>query len=98
MEGKPSLKKGDLDDKSDVNLNEVLKWLRDDVEWLRKHSKQTHLGKYFMDRVKGLRASIYGCSVLIAGLKQEDLELRVKELEETIKNGVVIPGEEKPKR
>lgn len=83
---------------SDVDLTEVLKWLKEDIKYLRKHSKQGHMGKHFLDRVKGIRASIYGCSVLISGLKQEDLELRVKELEETVRNGVVIPDEQKPKR
>ncbi len=46
-------------------------------------------------RVKLLRASIYGCSVLLSGLKDEELELRVVELEEKLKNGVLIPVEKR---
>jgi len=50
-------------------------------------------------RVKLLRAAIYGYSVVLSGLKDEELELRVLELEEKLKNGVLIPKpEEKKKR
>lgn len=44
-------------------------------------------------RVKLLRAAIYGYSVIMSGLKDEELELRVIELENKLKNGVVIPRE-----
>jgi hypothetical protein len=43
-------------------------------------------------RVKLLRAAIYGYSVVLSGLKDEELELRVLELEEKLKNGVLIPS------
>jgi hypothetical protein len=50
-------------------------------------------------RVKLLRAAIYGYSVVLSGLKDEELEIRVVELEEKLKNGVLIPKpEEKRKR
>jgi hypothetical protein len=50
-------------------------------------------------RVKLLRAAIYGYSVMLSGLKDEELEIRVMELEEKLKNGVLIPKlEEKKKR
>lgn len=49
-------------------------------------------------RVQLYRAAIHGYSTLLSGLKDEELEQRVKELEETIKDGVVIPGEQKSKR
>lgn len=32
------------------------------------------------------------CKTILYGLKDEDLELRVTELEETVREGVVIPG------
>jgi len=48
-------------------------------------------------RVKLLRAAIYGYSVLLSGLKDEELELRVMELEEKLKNGVLIPKPEEKK-
>ena len=49
-------------------------------------------------RVKLLRAAIYGYSVLLSGLKDEELELRVMELEEKLKNGVLIPKPEEKKK
>ena len=97
VEGKPGLNKGDSEHELDVKRNEVLQWLKDDVDWLRKHSKQKYMGKNFMLRVHGIRASIYGCSTLLSGLKDEELELRVRELEEKIKDAVVIPNESKEK-
>ena len=42
-------------------------------------------------RVHLLRASIYGYLVLLSGLKDEELELRVLELEDKIKNSIIIP-------
>jgi len=45
-------------------------------------------------RVKLFRASIYGYSVLLSGLKDEELELRVLELENRLKGGVLIPVEQ----
>ena len=41
-----------------------------------------------------LRGAIYGYSVMLSGLKDEELELRVMELEEKLKNGVLIPKPE----
>ncbi len=50
-------------------------------------------------RVKLLRATIYGYSVVLSGLKDEELEIRVMEFEEKLKNGILIPKpEEKNKR
>lgn len=41
-------------------------------------------------RVTLLRAAIYGYSALLSGLKEEELELRIVELEETLKDGILI--------
>jgi hypothetical protein len=49
-------------------------------------------------RVKLLRAAIYGYSVVLSGLKDEELELRVLELEEKLKNAVLIPKSEEKKK
>ena len=49
-------------------------------------------------RVKLLRAAIYGYSVVLSGLKDEELELRVLELEEKLKNSIMIPKPEEPKK
>ena len=45
-------------------------------------------------RVRLLRAAIYGYSVLLSGLKDDELEIRLDELEEKLKNGVLIPKTE----
>ena len=42
-------------------------------------------------RVNLLRGAIYGYSVMLSGLKDEELELRVMEFEEKLKNGILIP-------
>lgn len=44
-------------------------------------------------------AQIYNqlCRTVLYGLKDEELELRVLELEEKLKNGVVVPVEAKNK-
>ena len=49
-------------------------------------------------RVKLLRAAIYGYSVMLSGLKDEELELRVLELEEKLKNSIMIPKPEESKK
>lgn len=46
-------------------------------------------------RVNLLRAAIYGYSVMLSGLKNEELEFRIIELEEKLKNGVLIPLEQR---
>ena len=46
-------------------------------------------------RVTLCRAAIYGYSVMLSGLKDEELELRIIELEEKLKNGVLIPLEQR---
>ena len=75
-----------------VNRNMVLQWLKEDIEFLRKKARNKNPIKNPI-RLKLLRASIYGCSVLLSGLKDEEVELRVIELEEKLKNGVLIPVE-----
>ena len=79
-----------------VNRNMVLHWLKEDIAFLRKMARSKNPIKNPV-RVKLLRASIYGCSVLLSGLKDEELELRILELEEKLKDGVLIPVESKKK-
>ncbi len=76
-----------------INRNMILQWLKEDIEFLRKKARCKNPIKNPI-RVKLLRASIYGCSVLLSGLKDEELELRIVELEEKLKNGVLIPVEQ----
>jgi hypothetical protein len=79
-----------------VNRNMILQWLKEDIAFLRKMARNKNPIKNPI-RVKLLRASIYGCSVLLSGLKDEELELRILELEEKLKDGVLIPIEKKKK-
>ena len=48
-------------------------------------------------RVKLFRAAIYGYSVQLSALKDQELELRVRDLEEKVRGGVVIPNDFKKK-
>jgi hypothetical protein len=82
----------------DVKRDTILSWLKQDIGWLRKHSRQKYLGKDFLKRVKGLRASIHGCSIYLSALKNEELEFQVKQLEEMIENGIVIPNDPSAKK
>ena len=75
-----------------VNRNIVLQWLKEDIAYLRKMARNKNPIKNPI-RVKLLRASIYGCSVLLSGLKDEELELRIENLENKLKDGVLIPLE-----
>ena len=67
-----------------------LKGICDQLESWAKSSKPV-----LPIRVKLLRAAIYGYSVVLSGLKDEELELRVMELEEKLKNGILIPKEDR---
>ena len=77
-----------------VNRKMILQWLKEDIEFLRYKARCKNPIKNPI-RVKLLRTSIYGCSVLLSGLKDEELELRIVELEEKLKNGVLIPVEKR---
>ena len=87
-------KNGFLKSNEFVNRNMVLHFLKEDIEFLRYMARCKNPIKNPI-RVKLLRASIYACSVLLSGLKDEELELRVLELEEKLKNGVLIPIEKR---
>ena len=91
---KRSLKNSFLKSNEVVNRNLILQWLKEDIEFLREKARCKNPIKNPI-RVKLLRASIYGCSVLLSGLKDEELEIRVLELEEKLKNGVLIPVEKR---
>lgn len=45
-------------------------------------------------RVKLYRCAIYGYSVMLNAMKDEELEMRVERLEEIVQKGVVIPVEQ----
>lgn len=60
--------------------NDVLTWLKEDVEWLRQKGKQRASLKSSI-KVSLLRASIYGCSVLLQGMKDTEIDTLTKEVE-----------------
>ena len=93
LNSEKSVKKGFFEINEIVNRNMVLQWLKEDISFLRKMARSKNPIKNPI-RVKLLRASIYGCSVLLSGLKDEELEIRIVELEEKLKNGVLIPVEQ----
>lgn len=63
-----------------VNRNMVLQWLKEDVDFLRKKARCKNPIKNPI-RVKLLRASIYGCSVLLQGMKEAELDKLMDEIE-----------------
>lgn len=79
---------------------EVLSRLWQNAEWLneRIHLKQLKVNGALRQRVYMIQVQSGVCKVILAGLKDEELEQRVKALEELIENGVVIPNEQKPKK
>ena len=66
-------------DASKIDRNVVLAWLEQDVKWLREKARSDYPGRS-MIRVQLLRASIYGCSVLLTGLKDVEIEEILKEI------------------
>jgi hypothetical protein len=64
-----------------VDRNIILRWLKEDIEYLRHKAKNDNPGKSTM-RVQLLRASIYGCSVLLSGMKDVELDRLMEEIEE----------------
>ena len=93
VNGKKSRNNASSNSNDIVNRNMILQWLKEDIEFLRKKARSKNPIKNPI-RVKLLRASIYACSVLLSGLKDEELELRITELEDKLKNGVLIPVEQ----
>lgn len=75
---------------------DVLALLWRNAAWLDKqiHKKQLKISNALKQRVYMVQVQSGVCKALIYGLKDEELELRVKELEETIRKGVVIPVEQ----
>lgn len=88
--GKPSLKKGSTVPDNTIDRNQVLSWLKEDVAWLRKKMRNDNPIKNPI-RVRLARASIYGCSVLLSGLKDTELDDLMKEIEK-IKEHIGMMG------
>lgn len=79
---------------------DVLSLLWQNAEWLneRIHKQRIKFTPVMGKRVWMIQVQSGVCKVILSGLKDEELEQRVKALEELIKNGVVIPGEQKLKK
>ena len=79
---------------------DVLALLWKNAEWLNEkiHKRQLKINQALRQRVYMVQVQSGVCKTIFGGLKDEELELRVKALEEIIEEGVVIPGEPKPKR
>lgn len=84
-----SCSRGSSQSEKCVSRTEILRILNEDVAWLRAHARNK---RRFKDplKIQLLRASIYGCSVMLSGLKDEELELRVLDLETKLKEGILI--------
>jgi len=63
----------------------ILKWLSEDTKQLRAWARQPHTIKSPI-RVHLLRASIYGCSVMLQALHDEELDELAAEIEEIKKH------------
>ena len=79
---------------------DVLSRLWKNAEWLNDkiHLKQLKVNGALRQRVYMVQVQSGVCKVILSGLKDEELEQRVKALEDLIENGVVIPGEQKSKK
>jgi len=75
-----SVENGSTNSDNIVDRKEVLQWLREDVEWLRKKARNDNPIKNPI-RVKLMRASIYGCSVLLQALKDVEIDVLMGEIE-----------------
>ncbi|MHA2323768.1 MAG: hypothetical protein ACXACB_00080 [Promethearchaeota archaeon] len=66
-------------------------------KWLKKRidNRQTQVTPALKYRVYMATVECQICKTLLYGLKDEELEIRIKELEEKLINGVLIPLEDK---
>jgi hypothetical protein len=93
---KEAIRGGKMESKNVPKREEVLCSLKSICNQLEVWAKSSK--PVLPIRVKLLRAAIYGYAVLLSDLKDEELELRVLELEEKLKNSIMIPKPEEPKK
>ena len=76
--------------------HEVLSLLWKNAQWLDEkiHKKQLKLNDALKQRVYMVQVQNSLCKSILYGLKDEELESRIKELEKTLENCVVIPRHE----
>ena len=78
------LENASLNSNRTINRDVILQWLKEDIEFLRKKARCKNPIKNPI-RVKLLRASIYGCSIILQALKDKEIEDLTEEIEK-IKN------------
>jgi hypothetical protein len=74
------------EEKADQKIDRalILSWLKQDVQYLRKKGYDDNPGRN-TTRISYLRASIYGCSVMLQALKDkeiDDLAVEVEKIKE----------------
>ena len=81
---------------SNFDRYEVLSLLWKNAQWLDEkiHKRQLKLNDVLKQRVYMVQVQSGLCKAILYGLKDEELEFRVVELEEKLKNGVLIPHEQ----
>ena len=81
------------------NRTEVLEFLWQRRKWLTEKidNQQTQFNEKLEAKRKLINTECHLCQTIIQGLIDQELELRVKELEEKLANGVLIPKHEQPK-
>jgi len=74
---------------------DVLSLLWKNAQWLDKkvHKKQLKINGALRQRVYMVQVQNSLCKSILYGLKDEELELRLIELEKKIENAVIIPKE-----
>lgn len=90
------LSKSSRDSEPTINLDMIPAKIYECVKWLQKQARQTKCVAPV--KIQAMRGAIYGYSVMVQALKDSELELKVRELQGIIENGVVIPGEQEPKK
>jgi len=93
---KDAIRGGKMESKNIPKREEVLSSLNGICNQLEAWAKSSK--PVLPIRVKLLRAAIYGYSVVLSGLKDEELELRVLELEEKLRNSILVPKPKEPKK
>lgn len=91
LKGRRRLKSGS----NEFDRHEVLLLLWKNAQWLDEHihKKQLKLTPALKQRVYMVQVQSGLCKTLLYGLKDEELELRIEQLEKALGNSVVIPKE-----
>lgn len=88
-----------MTEKLSFTRTDVLEHLWSRKKWLaeRIDNKRTRLDPNLKARAALISKECRICQAILQGLTDQELELRVKELEEKLANGVLIPKHEQPR-